>query len=825
MAKINLANEEDIKGTKIKLEDLGSYEPDLFTLPSEMPGIVASEEYTGTRSVDTPKRARSGTVRGFNDPLSQIEMGLRKGGNVSLNVIEGVPKPFNNYGILDYRSYIPGYKQMASPGRILDSTRPFINTGIKITEWLGQKASNVVTGVAGVDEIDVELPMVTGEFGDYPERSTPEYKSKLKERYEREQFVRNYEKDFEEKNHSAPYITEALSYAPDLLAAMWGGATWMPKTAGLIEGQIAGSRAEQDQEDVGEAKVFGSIGGYGGAVFSQWMLNSLSPKEKKVVSKNLKDPLVKESVVAMLKYFEANPKVQRSLVKEGKTGNTVLDERISWMREQMGTDSYDLLMGVVEKIGTDGKAMLKETTAEFSEAATIKYDALSKIETDSWDEFMKISDSSATVPKSDMVSELDEVTKDAPPVIKNFTKKLMENNSNALAIKDIQEQKAVLFADFQQKMAGASKKEQKLLKKAYGKKLEGLDSSEVQLTGDQANAAQNLSVEDIVNKIKLLNDKKFLKGGSINNGDGTQRRYLTNVRKQLEKRLEEFEGFDKFDPLYKKAKQASVDKFNTFGYGNTGKNVGRNVGNPELGQVLGETTSEQMKIVENMMSESPAVFANKMQTLGDTLSPVQTKKLKQYYVEKTLNNSLVSNADVDELPSLNAERTIEALRKFTSTEDGRNLIKNSFEGGEEMLRSLLQVEGLTKHMMTLDKQGAIEPSKLKTYLSQLPKTLKALMGGRLVDYSKTRRLLEAYGEETNFDWADVAKEFAAARIGGGAIGSMTAPEGYETEGAFVGQWLGRAGARANLLRKSKVGKKVIAKTKSAYETLKKRKGK
>jgi len=768
--------------------------------------------------VDDPKQAGAGTIRGFNDPLTQGVAGLVKGGNVATNVLQSVPKAFTNYGIGDVRSYIPGAKQIQDPGRIVDSLRPFINAGISMAEMVGQGVSNVVTGsIEGVEDYDVELPRVTGEFGDYPERSTPEYKQRLKERYEREQFVRNYEKDFEEKNKSMPYITEALSYAPDLLAGLWGGSTWMPKATAALESQLSGARAAQDQEDVGSAKVWGSLGGYGGAKLSQWMLDSLSPKEMKVVAANMKDPLMKENVVAMLKYFEANPNIQRDLVKQGKTGNSALDKRVEWMKEQMGADNYGILMSVLKKVGPEGKASLKELTAEFSEVATKKYDAMTKVESDNWDEFLKISDSSQTVPKDEMVANLDKTTEYAPTVIKNFSKKLMQSNSNELAIRDIREKKAELFADFQQRTAGSLPEEQEYLQAAYSQKLKGLDSIETKLIGEDATAAQNLSIEDIVNKIKLLNDKAFLKGGSINSADNTQRKYLSDIRRQLEARLEEFEGFDKFNPLYKNAKQASVDKFNTFGYGNTGKNMGKNVGNPELGQVIGETTTEQMRIIENVMKESPAIFANKMETLGDTLTPVQTSKLKQYYVEKTLNSSLVNNSDVDELPSVAAERTLEALRKFTSTQDGRDLIKNSFEGGDEMLRSLLQVEGLTKHMMKLDEQGAIPKQTFKAWLTQLPTALKTITVGRLEDFMKTRRMLKAYGEKVEFDWADEIAPHLLGRAAGSAGGAILAPEGHEVEGAAAGAWLGKIGARANTARKLPIVQKGFKKAKSAID--------
>ena len=71
MEKITMSDIDDIKGLKLSLDDMEEFDPQMFTLPSEMPGVVPSEEYTGTMGVDTPAPSKGGTIRGFNDPLTQ----------------------------------------------------------------------------------------------------------------------------------------------------------------------------------------------------------------------------------------------------------------------------------------------------------------------------------------------------------------------------------------------------------------------------------------------------------------------------------------------------------------------------------------------------------------------------------------------------------------------------------------------------------------------------------------------------------------------------------------------------------------------------------
>ena len=797
--------------------DFAATDKDFFTLPSEMPDVVRSEEYTGTLPVDDKgyKGYKSSQVTGLHDPGKQAVVGLVKGGNVTINALEDIQGTSPDYGLLDWRSYIPGYSVMADPGRLIDKVKPVANALIGGAEWLGKKGDEMSASLGGDEtESTFELPRITGEFGTYPERATKRYKQQLKARYEREQFVRNYEKDFEEKKGSMPYITEVLSYAPDFLTAMFGGLRHIPKTAGFIEGKISGARASQDEEDVGQAEAFGAFAGWGGAKLSQWMLNSLSPKELENVALRMKDPLVKESSIAMLKYFADNPSVQRELVKGGKTGNALLDKHIDVMKEKMGEDGYRMYMEVLSKISDGGKATLKEATEVVSKEATEKYNAITKVEKDSWDEFLKVSDNAGTTGTEELVTELDKTLENAPPVIQNFAKRLMKNNSNELAINAIRDKKAVLFADYQQKVAGATKKEVKELKKAYNQQLKELNSDEVQLVGEQSGKALNLSIEDLSEKIKLINDKKFLKGSSINGGDKTQAHYLSEIRKQLEMKMESIEGFDKANPLYKKAKATSLEKFNTFGYGNTGKNMGKNVASPEVGKVIGETTTAQMKVIEDAIDETPAMFMQKMDAMDEALSPLATKKLRQYYVEKQLNNSLVKTDDIDALPTMNAERTVEALRKFTSTKEGRDLIKTSFPDGEDILQNMLKIEGLTKHIKGLEAQGLIEPSKLKAYLTQLPKTIKHLLSGRISDSMKTKRMLKEYGEETKLDWADVLVDNAANRLGGTAVGGIVAPEGEELKGMVAGSIAGKTLTKAKLLNKIPFVKKQTTKLKS-----------
>ena len=795
-------------------------------------GIVASEEDGGTKNTFGITRApysSSTSVEGLHDPLDQTVVGLVKGGNISRRMLD-VDSPAEFL-----------YNVYQDPGRLADIPRPYVNFALAGAEWVSNKVSETMANVSDyVDHDEIKLPRFDYEVGDYPEREQPRNKAKEKNIADSEQWVRDYEAEFLKQKGSMPYITEALSFAPDILTVFGGGATLpknvmnrhkalnaretlntsirgvsdTPVAAGTIESGLAGARAEGEgkpSEEVGAAKAFGMLGGVYGAKAADFLFNNLTRKEMDVISKISADPKMKEDAIALLEYYRDNKGVNSQLIFEGKTGNKVIDDIVSRQQDQMGSDAYDLYSKTLTDMGDKASQTLSQVTQEFSEGSQKLYDEMSGLETKNWNAFTDKLDITETIDTANLSKSLDDVLFDSPDVIKNFSKKLLKSDTNDFALQDIQKRKDALAGDFaiREKLVD-NPKDLKTLKAHTKTQLDELDAETAILKGNAAEAAQNLSAVDLIEMIKKINNKKFLKGSAVNTGDKSQGVALSKLKAELEKQLEAIPGFDALDPLYQQAKQTSTDKFSTFGY-KGGKNAGADVFNPELGTVLAEQTPKQMEIIQDMMETSPDIFNTKMKGLSENFSPEQVDKLRKHYVEQRLNKGVINpQLNPQDAPTINANSFDTAVAPFLDTENGRALIKDSFgDKGEVILKQLSQVRAITAKLKAMEEVGQIEPSKLKSYLSQLPKTIKTILFSDISDAMFTKRMLKGYGEAAG-DLGDLSDQTLAGHLLGTAGGAIVAPEGEELTGAVAGGMFGKYGGRMNFIKNTKVGKKTLS---------------
>jgi len=248
--------------------------------------------------------------------------------------------------------------------------------------------------------------------------------------------------------------------------------------------------------------------------------------------------------------------------------------------------------------------------------------------------------------------------------------------------------------------------------------------------------------------------------------------------------------------------------YSTFGY-NSGKNIGKKVFNPELGKVLEEEFPGQLKVVEDMMGDSPSVFTSKMANLENKLPPVLTKKLRQYYLESKIKGSVVNSGKTGDAPRMDPDRFEESMKGILDTADGRKMVVENY--GEETLRTLVEIRGLNKDMGKAAADGTVPEAAASMWPTDMYGAVKSLLTRRISDYMYTRRMLKGYNEKVKGDLQDDLIEHLAFRTGGAGIGATVAPEGEEVEGAAIGGYLGKSTSLAKFLMQSKAGKFMIDK--------------
>lgn len=768
--------------------------------PTSEPYISKSEEFTGTLAPGEAKPYRSGTITAFNDPAQQAVVGLVKGGDIIINALESIDSPL---------------EIIQDPGRVVDYITPFANFAIGASEWLVQKTVDAVGKVAGDTDTEITFPRITGKFGKYPEQQDPLYQKLEKSSKERKAWIRSYEETFKKYNNSTPIIEEVVSYAPDALTLATGAIANIPKYAAVMEGLFAGARAETEGEDVPMARATGAAFGYFGTKAVNTFMNRLTPKEAAQINMLQMNPELKEDHLTLLKFYQDNPQFSPTLLEQGKTGNPVIDKIVERQREQLGSTAYKEFMGLIHTLGDKSRQSITEVTEEFVKGSADLKAKLSNNANEAWDALSNTLDSTQVVDGRQLAADVSARLAEAPDVIKNFSRRVLNSNTNDLLIKEAQNRKAILHANYLADKETTPANNLKALTSTFNKEKKAIDEEIVLLKGMDAQASQNVTASSIIEMIKKINDKAFVAGGNVNLKDKKQLKALGDLRAALEDALGNIPGVEKVKEQYMHARAASKDMYDTLGYA-AGKNKNRSVYSHELGEVLEEEFPQQVKIVQTLVGETPQVFLSKMQGLEGKLPDDTLNKLKKLYLEQRVNSSVTKLDKVKNMPRVSAEEFDASISPLLDSSDGRNMISQLY--GKHVLDSLNLVRALNKELGTAATQGIVPSSTFKAWTRELPQTMSTIFTQRIKDYNYVRRMLEGYGEKVNFDWADFAKEHLASRVAGAAAGATLSPEGYEVEGIAAGAWLGKAASASKLLKNSELGKKVITKAKDVISS-------
>lgn len=783
--------------------------------------IVIPED--GMFTVNKPKWETTGSVRGLNQPIAQAGVGAIKAYDVVSNVLSGASSP---------------WEIANDPGRVLDYGVPFMNFGLASAEWLTQKASNLASGVAGAEEEEVKFPRVP-EMGSYPERDTPMGKELKAQSDWRKGTVQDFESSFKKQTGSAPYITTAMGFIPDMLTIYGGAAMNAPKVAAGVESILSGAHAMtegEDSEAVGQSKVLGAVGGYMAAKTVNAFMNKLSPQESKMIEQVSLDPQMKQDTIEIMKFYKDHPNFEINSIIKGETGNPYMDSLLDRQKQEMGNEMYSKYVETLSGLGGKAKGSLDDITSEFHDQSEDLYKKMSSNATGAWDNLGTKLDNSQTISTDQLVSSIDETLINAPDVVKQFSSKLMKNTDNMQAIEDIGRKKTSLHSNYLadvevardidaeavlqagggisdtakkiKSARAAGKSEAEIIEKfgldkgsiktKYAADLKALNDEKALLEGMDAESALNLSPVDIIDKIKNLNNKEFVAGGNINTKDKKQAAAMTQLRKTLENSLEGFPDVGNIRQAYDHAKASSSDVFSTFGYSG-GKNKGSKVFNPELQKVLEEEYPGQLKILDGMMNESPATFTSKMQNMSKVLPESLTKNMKRYYLERKISSGVVKGTKTGENPRMEPEAFEANMRDMLDTADGRKMIIDNY--GEDTLKNLSLIRGVNRDLGEAASQGKLPEATSSLWPTDLYGAVKGVLSNRVSDYMYTSRVLRGYGEKAGVDLGEEFNKNVAARVGAGAAGGIVAPEGNELEGMAVGSSVGNAGYVANLLKK------------------------
>lgn len=770
--------------------------------------LDVSEEFTGTLAPTQSPYSRSGTIEGLKDPTQQGVMGLVKGGAVAMDMVDSVPSPL---------------EVIMDPLRIVDYGTPFANFGIMSAEWLANQVGDMAEGVTEqltgeAQDIDVTLPRIKGEFGSYPERKSSEYKALAEDKKALHNFINKWEKTYKKKHRDAtPIVTEVLSYAPDLLSLGMSSVLNIPKYAGVVEAALSSSREEVaggDESDVATAKVLGYAGGYYGTKVGAFLLDTLSPAEGEMIRRfKSGDPREMEAHIELLKYYMDNPSISPQLMKSGNTGNPLVDERLTFMRQRMDTQAFNEFVSFTQSMATKSKNSIIEVTEEFSKGSKKLHDNLRNNADAAWDSLGEAANREMKIPSMQLTQSLDTELKDAPDVIKGFYNKLIKKNIYSGQLKDIDNEIAVLKKEFDEEIAAAVTPESRsALKHNYSMEYNELKSAKTRIKGLEAEDNLQYSALDLIEMNKKLNNKEYVAGGNININDKKQAHYMNKIRETINKRLEGLADSDEFMSLYKHANSASKDLYSTLGYAN-GKNKGKQVFNSELGKILEEELPGQIRIVEGMLNDTPSVYLSKMENLKGKLPDSSLKHLNEAYMQSKIKGMIDYSGDMPKLSGASFEKSI---GEILDVADGRQLVESLY--GKDKLQNLTTARNLNRELMkSKGKDIEVSPRTLMQWTRDLPKIITGTISQRMSDYFYATRLLKAYKANIGFDYNKFMADQVATTGATAVAGALVAPEGYELEGLLFGAASGKRLHYAYTLGTSRVGKAV---TKSSHKWLK-----
>lgn len=429
------------------------------------------------------------------------------------------------------------------------------------------------------------------------------------------------------------------------------------------------------------------------------MLTGLSGKEKKNLANIAKvTPGAAQDLMDTLLYMKKNkitvPRSVWRLDSPVKTGNAILDSKISKIRDDFKDLEYTTLDKLQKNISTKDVTS-KDVSQKFASEMEVKYTELSELGAAAW---AKYSDGVGFQPltkaiQKDLMKDIDASISGADSTVKNFiTRTLFKNKQEGtLLIKNLDEEASRLrsrLKSYPQNPSNAQKKTMTGIQGQLNAKLREISKADLELT------SKPLELNDLVEAKKMLHNKLYVSGGSIGTNNALEKKHLKATNAILDSYMEQLSSPETFEALTK-ARKISQDTFDTFGYGLTGKNQGKNL--DTSGKVIKQGETETLNQFEQeLLSSDPdkalVKFRKYQNLLGDTESLAEAKKL---YVNKIfgLDMKAISNVAT---PSIGLQLSDEALsvglKNALGSESKRQLTKEIF--GEEGFKELVALQVL-----------------------------------------------------------------------------------------------------------------------------------
>lgn len=473
-------------------------------------------------------------------------------------------------------------------------------------------------------------------------------------------------------------------------------------TEGLINA-LDGIGQNGTYNNVAEDAAIGAAFGFGGS----WVVEAMTGlnKAEKInlasIAKN--NPQEAQDLVDTLMFARDNGiPIPKDVWRSGttvKTGNAFMDAKIVSIKENLKGVEYETMSKLSDNI-VSGKVTSGEASADFSKAMNAKYDEMLNISTSKWEAYANLA-GEAQISKAgqkQIMLDLDKALDNADSTVKNFISRTLFKNKEdgTLLVKNLDEEAKVLKNRLNSYPVNVSNKE-----KAARKRIEGLLRSKLREIARAEKDLINkpLELADLVEAKKAINNKMYVKGGSISTGNKLEKKHLKKANEILDKYIADMSSPEALQAL-EEARLASKNTFDTFGYNLSGTNMNKVL--DTSGKIIGQQDVATIREFEKELLDSDvdvalSKFKKYEQLLG---SPESLDKAKKLYVNK------VFGLDMDKIVAESTSQTglklddialDKGLAKVLDSEASRRLAKHIYgEDGFKQLVALKRLNGIIK---------------------------------------------------------------------------------------------------------------------------------
>lgn len=380
-----------------------------------------------------------------------------------------------------------------------------------------------------------------------------------------------------------------------------------------------------------------------------------------------------------------------------KTGNALLDTKLTNMKNKYKGIEYDTLNNLINSvhktpISTEEAALAWRKSMD---AAYSRYNTEAKTK---WDTFNQLANSQniqlSKVGQKQLASKLDASMPNAPGLVKNFIKNTIykAKEEGKIYIGQLQEESNIIFNQLKQYNRKNLSKAEKEQKKVLGQRLR-LKQREIAEAENELNN-QPLTLNDLVEARKLMNNKIYVQGGAISTKNTLERNHIESAIEVIEDQINSMAKPETMNAL-EEARRASRKTFDTFGHNLSGKNLG--VETNMSGKVLKENevgiiNEFEKELLNNNFSQAKTKFAKYSELLGKDSEAIS--QAKRVYADKVFGLDVSEMTTVKGLDKLKLEdgKLRAGLNKALGTEEGRALTKEIF--GEEGFKDLIAIRKL-----------------------------------------------------------------------------------------------------------------------------------